>query len=121
MISRRVGRYEIDRLLGEGGAGRVYAARDTLLGRRVAIKMLRPEASRNRDFVERFINEAKSFSDLRHPNITALYDLDIAGQPAHMVMELVEGHTLEELLEWGPLSERECLAVIAQVSDGLSA
>jgi serine/threonine-protein kinase len=81
MISRQIGRYEIDRLLGEGGVGRVYAARDTLLGRQVAIKTLRPEASRNRDFLERFINEAKSFGDLRHVNITALYDLDLSGQP----------------------------------------
>jgi len=121
MISRRIGRYEIDRLLGEGGVGRVYAAHDTLIGRRVAIKTLRPEASRNRDFIERFLNEAKSFGDLRHPNITGLYDLDLAGQPPHMIMELVEGHTLEELLEWGPLAARECLAVVAQVTAGLSA
>jgi len=121
VISHRLGRYEIDRLLGEGGVGRVYAARDTLLGRQVAIKVLRPEVSRNRDFVGRFVNEAKSFGDLRHPNIATLYDLDLAGQHPHMVMELVEGRTLEELLEWGPMPARVCLAVIAQAAAGLTA
>jgi serine/threonine protein kinase len=121
VISRRLGRYEIDRLLGEGGVGRVYAAHDTLLARQVAIKVLRPEVSRNRDFVGRFVNEAKSFGDLRHPNIATLYDLDLASQHPHMVMELVEGRTLEELLEWGPMPASVCLAVIAQAAAGLAA
>jgi serine/threonine protein kinase len=121
MIPRRIGRYEINRLLGQGGVGRVYAAHDTLLSRQVAIKVLRPEASRNHELVDRFLNEAKSFGDLRHPNITMLYDLDLHARPPHMVMELVEGHTLEELLEGGPVTEQTCLAVIAQASAGLVA
>jgi eukaryotic-like serine/threonine-protein kinase len=121
MISRRIGRYEIDRLLGEGGVGRVYAARDTLLERQVAIKTLRPEASRNRETLERFINEAKSSGDLRHPNIVTLYDL-VEGQVPCIVMELVDGHTLEELLEWvRVMPTRESLAVVAQAAAGLSA
>ncbi|HVB16343.1 MAG TPA: protein kinase, partial [Stellaceae bacterium] len=95
---RTIGTYELGELLGEGGIGQVYAAQDRVLGRPVAIKMLRPELSRDRSLVERFYIEAKSLGNLNHTNITTLYALHAEGEDAFMVMELVHGVTLEALL-----------------------
>jgi eukaryotic-like serine/threonine-protein kinase len=117
---RRIGPYEVQGLLGEGGIGQVYAARDTLLGRQVAIKALRPEMSRDRNLIDRFYVEAKSLANLNHPNITTLYALQLEGQDAFMVMELVRGNTLNDLLaRVGRFSLRESLAVVAQAVAGL--
>jgi len=117
---RRIGPYELHGLLGEGGIGQVYAAEDTLLGRQVAIKALRPEMSRDRNLIDRFYIEAKSLANLNHPNITTLYALQLDGQEAFMVMELVHGHTLNDLLaRVHRLSPRESLAVVAQAVAGL--
>jgi eukaryotic-like serine/threonine-protein kinase len=121
MISNRIGRYEIVRLLGEGGVGRVYEAWDPLLGRKVAIKMLRPEAARSREIVERFSNEPRSFSSLKHPNIPEVYDFGLEGQIPYMVMEFIDGHTLFDLLQHiERMPVRECQAVIAQAAAGLT-
>ena len=95
MTLRKLGTYELLELLGEGGIGQVYAARDTVLGRQVAIKMLRSELSRDRDFIARFYTEAQSLGDLSHANITTLYGLHLEGREPFMVMELVHGRTLE--------------------------
>ena len=117
---RRIGPYEVQELLGEGGIGQVYAAQDTLLGRRVAIKALRPEMSRDRNLIDRFYVEAKSLANLNHPNITTLYALQLEGQDAFMVMELVRGNTLNDLLaRVRRFSLRESLAVVAQAVAGL--
>src|SRR5438067_12341273 len=109
---RRIGPYEIQGLLGECGIGQVYAAEDTLLGRKVAIKALRPELSRDRNLIERFYVEAKSLANLNHPNITTLYALQLesaaGGQEACMIMELINGCTLNDLLaRVHRLSQRE--------------
>ena len=120
LTPRRIGPYEIEGLLGEGGVGQVYAARDTLLGRRVAIKTLRPEMSRDRNLIERFYVEAKSLANLNHTNITTLYALQMEAQEACMVMELINGCTLNELLaRVHRLNLRESLAVAAQAVAGL--
>jgi len=121
---RRIGPYEVEELLGEGGVGQVYAARDTVLGRRVAIKTLRPEMSRDRNLIERFYVEAKSLANLNHSNIATLYALQledtIGGQEACMIMELINGCTLNDLLaRVHRLSVRESLAIIAQAVAGL--
>jgi serine/threonine protein kinase len=120
VTGRTIGTYELGDLLGEGGIGRVYAAQDRVLGRRVAIKMLRPELSRDRNFVERFYVEAKSLANLNHTNVTTLYSLHVEGDEAFMVMELVQGCTLDALLKRTQrLSLRDSLAVLAQAVPGL--
>jgi hypothetical protein len=118
--TRRIGIYELRELLGEGGIGQVYAARDTVLGRQVAIKTLRSELSRDRNFITRFYNEAQSLGDLGHTNITTLHALHLEGREPFMVMELVHGRTLEAILERvHRIPVRDSLAVVAQAVAGL--
>jgi serine/threonine-protein kinase len=120
MSARVIGPYELEGLLGEGGIGQVYAARDTVLGRKVAIKMLRPELSRDSNFVERFHVEAQSLGNLNHSNITTVYALHAEGDEAYMVMELVHGETLEALLAQAHrLTLRDSLAILAQAVVGM--
>ena len=119
-MPRMIGRYEVVGLLGEGGIGQVYAARDPRLGRAVAIKALRAEYSTDQSFLERFHAEAASLAGLSHPNITTLYDLLPEGDRLYMVMELVRGHTLESALTRSRrLGLQEALAVTAQAAAGL--
>lgn len=120
MNARRVGPYELERLLGEGGIGQVYAARDTVLGRQVAIKTLRTELANDQQLMGRFLIEAKSLGRLAHPNITTIYTLHTEGEDVFMVMELVRGQTLEALLARAHrLDLVDALAVIAQAAAGL--
>src|SRR4051794_38702599 len=119
---RRIAHYEIRELLGEGGIGQVHAAYDTVLGRDVAIKSLRPELINDATFVERFRTEATNLARLNHPNITTLYALLPEDRNLYMVMELVRGRTLETILrERGtPFTSDEALAIIGQAAEGLS-
>jgi serine/threonine protein kinase len=119
---RRIGQFEVQELLGEGGIGQVYAARDTVLDRMVAIKSLRAELLSDKSFVARFRGEAKNLALLSHPNITTLYTLLEEGGSLYMVMEMVRGQTLEAILEQrgAPFTTQEALAIIAQAADGLS-
>ncbi|MFG1372219.1 serine/threonine-protein kinase [Xanthobacter oligotrophicus] len=120
--TERIGHYEITALLGSGGNGHVHAARDTMLGREVAIKSLRPELMSDTSFLDRFRAEASSLARLNHPNIATLYALQPEGSNLYMIMELVRGRTLESMLQQrgGPLPVQECLAIVAQVADGLA-
>src|SRR5690242_12362841 len=94
----RLGPYEIGALIGEGGMGRVFRARDTKLKREVAIKVLPEEFALDADRVARFRREAEALAALNHPHIGAIYDFaDIDGSP-FLVLELVEGETLAERL-----------------------
>jgi eukaryotic-like serine/threonine-protein kinase len=107
----RLGPYEIDCLIGSGGMGEVYRARDTRLGRVVAIKVyLEPLRAR-------FDREARAISALNHPNICTLYDIG----PDYLVMELVEGRSLAERLKRGPLPANQVLQYGAQIADALTA
>ena len=121
-MTQTVGQYEIRELLGEGGIGQVHAAYDTVLQREVAMKSLRPEMLSDTNFVDRFRAEATSLARLNHPNITTLYSLIPDGKNLYMVMELVRGHTLDDILAKrnAPLDVRESLAIIAQAADGLA-
>jgi serine/threonine-protein kinase len=121
-MTQTVGQYEIRNLLGEGGIGQVHAAYDTVLQREVAMKSLRPELLSDTNFADRFRAEATSLARLNHPNITTLYSLIPDGKNLYMVMELVRGHTLDDILAKrnAPLDVRESLAIISQAADGLA-
>ena len=121
MIGTSLAHYEILGLLGEGGMGQVYRARDTKLGRAVAIKVL-PEAFRSdADRAARFEREAKLLATLNHPNIAALYGLEESGGCRFLVMELVEGDTLADRLARGPLPLDEAVRVAVQIAEALEA
>ncbi|HEY6930096.1 MAG TPA: protein kinase, partial [Thermoanaerobaculia bacterium] len=92
----RLGPYEILAPLGAGGMGEVYKARDTRLGRNVAIKVLPESIADDREALARFEREAKAVAALSHPNILALHDFAREGNVAYAVMELLEGETLRE-------------------------
>jgi serine/threonine-protein kinase len=121
-MTQTVGQYEVHDLLGEGGIGQVHAAFDTVLQREVAMKSLRPELLSDANFVDRFRAEATSLARLNHPNITTLYSLIPDGKNLYMIMELVRGHTLDDILAKrnAPLDVRESLAIISQAADGLA-
>jgi serine/threonine protein kinase len=118
----RIGNYEVGTLIGEGGLGRVHAARDVVLGRDVAIKSLRPELLRDASLVERFRAEATNLARLNHPNITTIHALLEQGRSLYIVMELVRGQTLEVVLRHRTkgLGLTESLTIFTQVADGLS-
>src|SRR6516165_8162629 len=94
----KLGPYEIVSPLGAGGMGEVYRARDTRLGRDVAIKVLPQHLSANPEVRARFEREAKTVSALHHPNICTLFDVGREGETDYLVMELVEGETLSQRL-----------------------
>lgn len=116
----RFGSYEILQRLGAGGMGEVYRAKDTRLGREVAIKTLSFERSSNPDALSRFEQEARAASALNHPNIVTIYELGHEKGTHYIAMELVEGQTLRSLLASGPIPFRKSVAIAAQVADGLA-
>jgi Tol biopolymer transport system component len=116
----RLGSYEIVAPLGAGGMGEVYRARDTRLGRDVAIKALPEALAADRDRLSRFEQEARSASALNHPNIVTIYEVGAEGAVSYIAMELVQGKTLRELLAEGPLPQKRLLAIGSQIADGLA-
>ena len=117
----KLGVYEIVAPIGKGGMGEVYRARDTKLGREVAIKVLPEEFSQHEERVERFEREAKLLAALNHPNIATLHDLEESGGQKFLVMELVEGETLAERIARGPIPVDEALRLARQIASGLEA
>jgi len=115
----KLGPYEILSPLGAGGMGEVYRARDTRLGRDVAVKVLPEHLSAQPEIRARFEREAKTVSSLNHPNICTLFDVGTEGETAYLVMELVEGETLSARLGRGALPAPELLRIGAQVADAL--
>ena len=115
-----LGQYVIRSLLGSGGMGEVYLARDTKLDRDVALKLLPAELAHDADRLRRFELEARSASALNHPAIIAIYDLGQVESQPYISMELVEGETLRELLRRGPMTVRRALQVAAPIADGLA-
>src|SRR4051794_38579106 len=97
LIGQRLGSYQIESLVGAGGMGEVYRARDTRLGREVAIKILPQTFVADRERLARFDREARLLASLNHPNIAQIYGLD--GDPPFIVMELVGGETLADKLD----------------------
>ena len=120
MIGRTIDRYQVIERLGQGGMGVVYKARDTLLDRFVALKVLPPDSSLDPDRRRRFLQEAKAASALNHPGIVSVYDvLTVDGQDV-LVMELVEGETLEALLARRRPAPGESLGLAARIADALA-
>jgi hypothetical protein len=120
-IGTQLGSHEITALLGKGGMGEVYRARDLKLKREVAIKILPEEFSRDTDRVSRFQREAEVLASLNHPNIAAIHDLEETNGTRYLVLELVEGETLADRLMRGPMPLDEAVAIAKQIVDALEA
>src|SRR5215470_9277708 len=116
----RLGPYEILAPLGAGGMGEVWRARDTRLGREVAIKVLPVELASDADRLRRFEKEARAVSSLNHPNIVTIYEVERSDSTSFIVMELVEGKTLREELAGGALPVRKLLNLSTQIAEGLA-
>jgi len=111
--------YEILALLGRGGMGMVYKARQSKLDRLVALKILPQETSSDSSFAERFTREARALARLNHSNIVAVYDFGQADNLSYFVMEYVDGMNLRQLMRAGPIAPRETLQIISQICDAL--
>ena len=119
MIGRQLGPYTLVAPLGSGGMGEVYRARDAKLGRDVAIKILPSQFTADPERRSRFSREARLLATLNHPNIGAIYGLEETDGVTALVLELVDGPTLGERLERGPLPVSEGLAIARQIADAL--
>src|SRR5262245_57939556 len=120
-IGTQLGSHEITGLLGKGGMGEVYRGRDLKLKREVAIKILPEEFARDADRVSRFQREAEVLASLNHPNIAAIYDLQEANDTRFLVLELVEGETLAERIQRGPIRVEEALEIGKHICEALEA
>src|SRR5579863_9370609 len=114
----QVGPYTIQSPLGAGGMGEVYRARDTRLGREVALKVLPESFSRDADRLRRFEQEARAVAALNHPNILAIHDIGEQNGAPFIVSELLEGNTLRAELEHGALPSRKTSDYAVQIAQG---
>jgi len=117
----RIGQYEIVTLLGAGGMGEVYRARDARLQRDVAIKIVRDLAAGGQDRVARFRREAQVLASLNHPHIGAIYGVEDVGESGALVLELVDGPTLADRIARGAIVFDEAMAIARQIADALAA
>ncbi len=121
MIGTTIGPYEIRSALGAGGMGEVYRARDSKLGRDVALKILPPTLATDPDRIARFRREAQVLASLNHANIGAIHGLEELGTVPVLVLELVEGPTLADRLAHGPVPMDEAFAIARQIAEALEA
>src|SRR3989449_5175261 len=119
IAGKTIGSFEVLSIVGRGGMGEVYRARDTKLKREVAIKILPDEFSRDPERVARFQREAEVLASLNHPNIAAIYDLDEANGSRFLVLELVEGETLADRIRRGPIPIDEALNIAKSICEAL--
>jgi tetratricopeptide (TPR) repeat protein len=121
MIGKTLAHYKITSLIGRGGMGVVYQAKDQKLGRDVAIKVLPEEFAKDADRVARFQREAKLLASLNHPNIASIYGLEESDGTHFLVLELVEGDTLADRIKGGPIPAEEALKLALQIAEALEA
>ena len=121
MIGKTLGNFECTSLLGKGGMGEVYRAKDQKLGRHVAIKVLPEEFAKDADRVARFQREAKLLASLNHPNIAAIHGLEESDGTHFLVLELIEGDTLADRLKHGAIAVEEALKLALQIAEALEA
>ncbi len=120
MIGETVSHYRILAKLGEGGMGVVYRAEDTRLGREVALKFLPPEWSRDTDAMARFVREAKAAAALSHPNICTVFEIDDVDGRMFIAMALIDGESLADRVDRGPLKVKDSVDIAIQVAEGLA-
>jgi serine/threonine protein kinase/Tol biopolymer transport system component len=121
LSGRRLGVFQVGDLLGSGGMGDVYRARDTRLGRDVALKVLRPEFTSDPDRLARFEREARLLAALNHPHIAAIYGIEQGDGLTGLILELVEGPTLADSIARGRLSLDESVRIARQIAEALEA
>lgn len=114
-------RYELVGAIASGGMGDVWKARDSVLGRDVAVKVMRPDTGRDATFAERFRDEARHTASLSHPNIATVYDYGEDAGAAYLVMELVDGQPLSALIARGPMAPGQVRSILGQAALALSA
>ncbi|HEX8129503.1 MAG TPA: protein kinase [Pyrinomonadaceae bacterium] len=120
LLGQRIGHYQIKALLGSGGMGEVYLAKDMRLGRRVALKLLPDYLTDDESRVRRFKQEARAASALNHPNILTIYEIEQADGRYFIATEFVEGETLRQRMQVGRLETCEALEIAAQIAGALS-
>jgi predicted Ser/Thr protein kinase len=118
-LARHFPNLEIEELLGQGGMGAVYKARQRRLDRLVALKILPPEVAVGPGFAERFTREARALAQLNHPHVVTVYDFGEAGGMYYFLMEFVDGVNLRQMIDRGKLDPREALAIVPQVCEAL--
>src|ERR1043165_2651874 len=121
MIGTKLAHYEITSHLGSGGMGDVYQATDTKLGRGVAVKLLPAAFANDSDRLSRFVRGAQVLASLNHPNIAQIYGIEESGETRCIVMELIEGETLQARIERGPVPLDEALGIAKQIAQALEA
>ncbi len=121
MIGQTISHYKILEKLGSGGMGDVWKATDTKLGRPVALKLLASHLLRDEEARKRFHREAQAAASLSHPNVTTIHEINEADGKTFLALEYVEGETLEQRIEKGPLALQAALDIARQIADGLQA
>ena len=121
LVEKLIGHYRIESLIGVGGMGEVYLARDERLGRKAALKLLPDNLTTDEMQLSRFKNEARSASALNHPNILTVYEIGAEGNRQFIATEFIEGITLRSSIVHGRMDPRAALEIVVQVASALAA